>query len=104
MGSRKAQKRQFGKTSLICGLKTDEALRAFEMLANALHIEVRYEKGDFESGFCRIGDKQVMLIKKESNTSKMVITLARELATLDMSNIYVTPTLQRIMDEFDMEG
>jgi hypothetical protein len=104
MGSRKAQKRQSGKTPLIFGLEVDDALQAFEMLANALHIEVRYEKGDFESGLCRVGDKQVILIKKEGNTAKMVSTLARELAILDMSDIYVTPTLQRIMDEFDLEG
>ena len=104
MDRRKTQGKQSGKTSLIFGMKIDEALQALEMLAHALDIEVRYEKGDFQSGLCRVGDKNVILIKKERHTAKMVYALARELAPMDFANIYVMPALQQIFDEVVLES
>ncbi|MBN2000732.1 hypothetical protein JW935_24495 [candidate division KSB1 bacterium] len=104
MDRRKAQKKRSKKTSLKFGLDESEALSAFETLAKALDIEVRYEKGDFKSGICRVNDKNLILIQKEIENEQKIYILARDLAVFKLDNLYVMPELRQIIDQVNAKS
>ncbi len=75
----------------------EEVLMALETLAKTLQVEVRYEKGDFVGGLCRIGDRQTILLQKGDPPEKKISILARELGSFDLEQIYVLPVLREII-------
>jgi hypothetical protein len=66
-------------------MKDEEILPKLEEILGQLGVELRYEKGDFEGGICRVGEKQLLLVNKRLMLSQKVNLLARELASLDLS-------------------
>ena len=85
------------------GMEEKEALQAFETLARTCGVDVRYEKGDFKSGLCRLYEKHVIVIQKDMPDSKKVVILARDLHKFDMTGIYVMPQLLAIMRQVQTE-
>jgi len=79
--------------------KDAQLLADLEALCSNLNIELRYEKGDFEGGFCRIEDNQVIIINKALTDHRKIGVLARELGTLDLENVYIVPALRQIIDQ-----
>ena len=55
MGSRKTQTQR--KAKVFVDMKEAEILQALETLAKALDLQVRYEKGDFHGGHCRLNHR-----------------------------------------------
>jgi len=74
-------------------------LRELETLCSNLGIDLRYEKGDFEGGLCRVENNQLLIINKALSDQAKIRVLARELGTLELENIYMVPALRRIIDQ-----
>ena len=78
---------------------SDEAIiNAFEALAENLSIQIRYEKGDFKGGICRVDDKKTFIINKDLQASKKIDLLAKEFALYDLEDVYILPVLRTIID------
>lgn len=82
-------------------MKAEALLQAFENLAQELGIEVRYEKGDFEGGLCRVGDRRFLIINDALPPRKQLTILAREMRTLELNHIHVLPALRKLMEQDD---
>ncbi|MBN2356368.1 hypothetical protein JXO59_09660 [candidate division KSB1 bacterium] len=80
-------------------MNDEELLLALETLARTLDVEVRYEKGDFIGGFCRIGEQQIILIQKADPVYKKISILARELGSFDLDQIYILPVIRELIAE-----
>jgi hypothetical protein len=98
MGSRKPKTQRTETLPLSNGMKPAEALEALEALAKQLDIEVRYEKGDFKGGVCRVRDQELILIQKDEPITKKIKLLAKELGERDLETIYVLPALREIIE------
>ena len=99
MGRRKTQASRKRSSTLIHGMPVSEMLQAFDTLARALHIEVRYDRGDFRSGLCRVGDTHVLVIQKDADPEKKARVFARELGHFDLEGVYVLPALRKMIQE-----
>jgi len=81
-------------------MENQKLLQELENIAAKLDITVRYEKGDFAGGLCRVKEENVLIINKKHSTEKKVTLLARELSSVDLSEIYILPKLrERISTE-----
>lgn len=99
MGNRKTQTKRQRKSTLIHGMEETELLMAFETLAKTLDIEVRFEKGDFRSGMCRVHEDRVIIIRKDDDVRKKIEVFAQELCKQDLSGIYLVPAVQKMIEE-----
>ncbi len=75
-----------------------------EALAHTLGIQVRYEHIESETafpsgGFCRIRDKQVIIVNTKATVGEKVQTLIRALRRFDLSNIYLKPALRDLLEK-----
>lgn len=80
-------------------MKDSEILGHLEQLTQNLSIDLRYEKGDFSGGLCRVDDKQVMIINKRLSDDQKIKVFARAIAQLDLQNIYILPAIREIIEE-----
>jgi hypothetical protein len=80
-------------------MKENEILGHFEELTQNLSIDLRYEKGDFSGGLCRVDDKQIMIINKKLSDDQKIKVLASAIAQLNLDNIYILPAIREIIEE-----
>lgn len=80
-------------------MKEEEILSGLEKLVEGLGIQLRYEKGDFAGGYCVLQDKRMMIVNSTLNSAMRCKVLARELATMNLGDVFVLPALREIIAE-----
>lgn len=80
-------------------MKEEEILSGLEKVFESLQIEVRYEKGDFAGGYCILKDKPMVIVQNNLQAAQKIKILARELAQMDLQNVFLLPALREAIDE-----
>ncbi|NLD39188.1 MAG: hypothetical protein GX654_20215 [Desulfatiglans sp.] len=85
--------------------QNEEILSQMEELAKNLGITVRYEKilresAFFPGGFCRVKDKDLIIINSKASLDDKVEIMVRALIPFDLSQIYVLPAIRELIDNF----
>lgn len=75
-------------------MESQKLLQELENIATKLDITVRYEKGNFAGGLCRVKEENVLIINKKNSLQKNITILARELSAIDLSTVYILPQLR----------
>ena len=79
-------------------MKEQDILLALEDLARSLCVSLRYEKGDFEGGYCRVDQDNVIIIHAMSTRKKKINILARELNRFNLDEVFIVPAVRKIID------
>ncbi len=79
-------------------MKDQDLLRALEELVAQLGIQLRYEKGDFDGGLCRVDDQRLLIANAALPTRKKIRLLARELGRLELDQVFVVPAVRRAIE------
>jgi hypothetical protein len=79
----------------------ENVLNDLKSLAIQMGAKVRFERGDFNGGYCIIEEKKVVVINKLSSLQKKVVILAAALKELGVDDIYLKPKLREIIDQMD---
>jgi hypothetical protein len=77
----------------------EEIVQDLKSIATQLGAEVRFEKGDFQGGYCILKDSKVIMINKMTNLQRKVIVLSMALKELGVDKIYLAPRMREIIDE-----
>ncbi len=80
-------------------MKSDDLIAHLEKVVAQLGIELRYEKGDFRGGICRIGERRIFILNQTLPPAQKIAVLAGELAGLDLSGIYIMPAVRQIIEQ-----
>lgn len=80
-------------------LPLEDILQELENVVDSLSIQLRYEKGNFKSGGCKIKNKQFIFINKKSTIEQKLVLLATELGKLNLNNIYLLPVVREFIEE-----
>ena len=80
-------------------MKEEEILSGLEKLVESLSIQLRYEKGDFAGGYCVFKDKRMMIVNSALTPAMRLKVLARELATMNLDDVFVVPVLREVIME-----
>ncbi len=77
-------------------------LKELENIAQQLGIKIRYEKGNFDGGYCILKDQKILVINKKLFDSRKSSIIARGIAEIGIDNLYIKPAIRRfIEDEVD---
>ncbi|MEK7728696.1 MAG: hypothetical protein AAB354_09805 [candidate division KSB1 bacterium] len=80
-------------------MKEEEILSGLGKIFESLQIEVRYEKGDFSGGYCILKEKPMVIVQNNLSAAQKIKILARELAQMDLQNVFLVPALREVIDE-----
>lgn len=79
-------------------MKDQDLLHSLEELVAELGIQLRYEKGDFDGGLCRVDDQRLLIANAALPTRKKIRVLARELARIELDRVFVVPAVRKVID------
>ncbi|MBA4310361.1 MAG: hypothetical protein C0425_08495 [Chlorobiaceae bacterium] len=77
----------------------EDIVEELKELAKQLGATVRFEKGDFNGGYCLLKESKVIVINKMANTQKKAMILAAALKELGVEQIFLTPKIREIIEE-----
>jgi hypothetical protein len=77
----------------------DQILAELEELAINCGIAVRYEKGDFDGGFCVLKAERLIMVNKRLATAKRASVLAQGLAEVGIDEMYLKPAIREYIED-----
>jgi hypothetical protein len=77
----------------------EQILKELEQLASNCGIAVRYEKGDFEGGYCVLKAERLIMINKRLAPSRRAPILAQGLAEVGIDEMYLKPAVREYIED-----
>jgi len=74
-------------------------IEELEAIIRQLGIFIRYEKGDFEGGYCILRDKRILVVNKRLNDSRKAVILARALYEIGIDSVFVKPVVREFIED-----
>ena len=65
-----------------------QILQELEKLADKLEISIRYEKGNFNSGYCVVEEQKMFIIKRDLTLDQKIQIIAKELRAFDLADCF----------------
>ncbi len=80
-------------------MKYEALITELEELAAQLGLRVRYEKGDFEGGFCILKEERMLVVNKKLLDPRRASVLAQALAEYGLENVFIKPSLRAYIED-----
>ncbi len=80
-------------------MKHEELIEEFQSVAAQMGITVRYEKGDFEGGYCILKDRKLLLINRKLLPNRKASVLATALREIGLDNVFLKPALREFIED-----
>ena len=77
----------------------DQLLKELEELAEKSGISIRFEKGDFDGGYCILKDERIIVINRRLALQKRTSVLAQALAEVGIEEIYLKPAVREYIED-----
>jgi hypothetical protein len=74
-------------------------LKELEELATQLGIQVRYEKGDFDGGYCVLKDQKTLVVNKRLFDNRKTSVLAQGIAEFGLDDVYIKPAVRQFIED-----
>ena len=84
-------------------IKNDpQTLRKFEQLFKENDYQIRYDKGNFKSGYCILEQKKVVVINKFATTESRINALTEIVRRLVEEKNFKTDTDQKLIEDIEL--
>ncbi len=70
-----------------------------EELTRQMNIQLRYEKGDFEGGYCVLKDQKILVINKRLTDARKASAMAQALSEYGIETTFIKPTLRAYIED-----
>jgi hypothetical protein len=77
----------------------DTILQELIELAEQIGYRVRYERGDFNGGYCLLKEQRIIVVNKRFEPKRKVGVLAKTINEIGIDNIYIKPALREVIEE-----
>jgi hypothetical protein len=79
---------------------TTTTLKKIEGVLSELDYTVRYEKGNFQSGYCLVENRRIAVVNKFFDTEARINTLLDILFTLDFDPAVLPPSTLDLLEKW----
>jgi len=80
-------------------MKHEEILAELEETARQMGVTVRYEKGDFEGGFCILKDTRILLVNRKLLPNRKAAVLAVAMSEIGLDNVFLKPAIREYIED-----
>jgi hypothetical protein len=80
-------------------MENQELLTELQSIASQLGIKLRYEKGDFEGGYCVLKSERIIVINKKLSPNLRLSVIARGINEIGLNNVYVKPAVRDFIED-----
>jgi hypothetical protein len=80
-------------------MTVEEFFPELESLAEEMGVRIRYEKGDFDGGYCILRDERIIVVNRRLNVSRKVSVISQGLNQLGLDTVYITPVVRLCIED-----
>jgi hypothetical protein len=80
-------------------MTVEETLSELEIVAHDMGVHIRYEKGDFDGGYCLLRDERIIVVNKKLNSNRKAAVLSQAFGELGIENIYIKPAVRLFIED-----
>jgi hypothetical protein len=80
-------------------MKYQTLITELEELSSLLGLTLRYEKGDFDGGYCIVKDERMLVVNKKLPDQRKASVLARALNEYGLDNMFIKPALREYIED-----
>jgi|YNPBryulayer2012_1023412.scaffolds.fasta_scaffold07838_4 hypothetical protein len=80
-------------------MRKQDILTELEDTAKKLGYRVRYEKGTFIGGRCRVHQDKILVVNKFLPIEGKITTIARTLGEIGTEGIFLTPEVRKVVED-----
>ncbi len=80
-------------------MKPDELIEELHTIAGQLGVTIRYERGDFEGGYCILREQRLLLVNRRLLPSRKASILAVAMQEIGLDNVFVKPTVRAYIED-----
>ncbi len=80
-------------------MTVEETLSELEIVAHDLGVHIRYEKGDFDGGYCLLRDERIIVVNKKLNPNRKASVISQAFGELGIENVYIKPAIRLFIED-----
>lgn len=80
-------------------MKHEDLINELQEVARQLGVTVRFEKGDFEGGYCILKAERVMLVNRRLQPTRKAVVLALALHEIGLENVFIKPAVREYIED-----
>ena len=80
-------------------MTAEEMLPELEEVAVGMGVTIRYEKGDFDGGYCILKDQRIIVVNKKLHPSRKSVVIALALGEYGIEDIYLKPIVRTFIED-----
>jgi hypothetical protein len=80
-------------------MKHEELIQELHEVAQQLGVSIRYEKGDFEGGYCILKEQKILLVNKRLIPNRKAAVLAIALQDIGTEGIFLKPAVRAYIED-----
>lgn len=80
-------------------MKQEELIQELQEVARQLGVTVRFERGDFEGGYCILRAQRLLLINRRLLPSRKAAVLAAAVHEIGLEQVFLKPALRAFIDD-----
>lgn len=80
-------------------MNSEDFIPELESLAAEMGLKIRYEKGDFDGGYCILKEQQIIVVNKKLHPSRKASVLATALGEMGIEHLFVKPNVRMFIED-----
>jgi hypothetical protein len=80
-------------------MKHEELIQELTDIAGVLGVTIRYERGDFEGGYCILKDQRILLVNRRLTPPRKAAVLATAMHEIGLEGTYIKPALREYIED-----
>ncbi len=80
-------------------MKHEVLIQELQEVAAQLGVTIRYERGDFEGGYCILRDQKILLVNRRLFPAKKAAVLAMAMHEIGLDDMYLKPAVREYIED-----
>ncbi len=76
-----------------------QIVNELEELTRQLGVRLRYEKGDFEGGYCILKAEKILVVNKRLHEARKAASIAQALGEFGVEKLFMKPVLKGLIED-----
>ncbi|HTX17238.1 MAG TPA: hypothetical protein VMG34_01155 [Bacteroidota bacterium] len=80
-------------------MTAEEIVAELESVAREMGVQLRYEKGDFDGGYCLLREERVIVVNKKLAPNRKASVISQAFGELGIENVYLKPAVRMFIED-----
>jgi len=80
-------------------MKLEILIQELQNVATQLGVTIRFERGDFEGGYCILRDQKILLVNRRLFPARKASVLAIAMHEIGLEDMYLKPAVREYIED-----